>query len=193
MSIDLKNITFEDKVALQDDVSIPDVNKIKDSDLNELKNNINLNNDAIVLKFNSIDEEQKTQNDRLTALENKPSKINVLFGWEPNNEGNYYRENAYDLVFPNEVIDSNKRFMAIFYFGTQRDNDYWWDSVTLPYSYYNTDKYKQIAELIEQVGKNYRDNNERIRAVIYRGRLKAVDSWRGDNQGVLYGIRFIEI
>lgn len=41
-------ITFQDKVALNDNPDIPDINKIKDSDINALKNNIN------TLETNSI-------------------------------------------------------------------------------------------------------------------------------------------
>lgn len=68
-------ITFQDKVALNDNPDIPDINKIKDSDINALKNNINtLETNSITNNTYSTSETNTGQ----TWIDGKPIYRKVL-------------------------------------------------------------------------------------------------------------------
>lgn len=50
----MAKITYEDKVTLHENGSIPDINKVKADDMNEIKNVVNENDDNIATNTNAI-------------------------------------------------------------------------------------------------------------------------------------------
>ena len=68
----MSKITYTDKVALNENPSVADVNKVKASDLNEIKNVVNANDD----KFNYSTSEQRIG----TWIDGKPLYRKVLTG-----------------------------------------------------------------------------------------------------------------
>lgn len=69
-------ITYEDKVALEDDVSIADKNKVKAEDMNEIKSVVNSNKTAIDNSIQSINTNIGNL-DNLTTF-NKDSLVNAI-------------------------------------------------------------------------------------------------------------------
>lgn len=71
----IKNITYEDKIAIQNDESVDRKNKVTDADMNEIKEVVNANADEQTTQntdISNIKKEQETQN---TNIEENNSKI----------------------------------------------------------------------------------------------------------------------
>lgn len=71
----IKNITYEDKIAIQNDESVDRKNKVTDTDMNEIKEVVNANADEQTTQntdISNIKKEQETQN---TNIEENNSKI----------------------------------------------------------------------------------------------------------------------
>ena len=145
----------------------------------------------------------ETKQDKLTAgngisIENNvislsQDKINVLFGWEPNTNRNYYVENNYNISLPSQVLDTSKNFMCIAYFGSKNDPNNWNCTIDFNYKYNVSDKYRQSIEIQGLVNIDNTHKGQKTGFTLYQGKLVRVDSWQSSNNDVLYGIRFIEI
>lgn len=88
---DMAKITYEDKVALQDDTSIADINKCKASDMNEIKSIVNDLDDDVVQNMADI----ASNTSHIGTLENLSTTTkNNLVGAinEVNNQFNYSTE-----------------------------------------------------------------------------------------------------
>lgn len=79
----MAKITFEDKVALNVNSDIADVNKVKDSDMNEIKNVVNTNDDNTTKNSNAIgilSSLNTTSKDNLVSAINEVNNNDVLKG-----------------------------------------------------------------------------------------------------------------
>ena len=74
----IKNILYKDKIAIQNDASIPDENKVTDENMNEIKNVVNNNaNELTTAKgiIEDLQEEQGTSNVDITSLKTRVSTL----------------------------------------------------------------------------------------------------------------------
>ena len=74
----MSKITYADKVTLNENPDVADVNKVKASDMNEIKNVVNANDD----KFNYTQEEQRIG----TWIDGKPVYRKVIQTTSPSND-----------------------------------------------------------------------------------------------------------
>lgn len=74
----IKNILYKDKIAIQNDTSIPDENKVTDENMNEIKNVVNNNANELTTAKGTIEdlqEEQGTSNADITSLKTRVSTL----------------------------------------------------------------------------------------------------------------------
>ena len=71
----IKNITYEDKIAIQNDESVDRKNKVTDADMNEIKEVVNANADEQTTQNTDISNIKKEQEKQNTNIEENNSKI----------------------------------------------------------------------------------------------------------------------
>ena len=64
----IKNITYEDKIAIQNDESVDRKNKVTDADMNEIKEVVNANADEQTTQNTDISNIKKEQENRNTTI-----------------------------------------------------------------------------------------------------------------------------
>lgn len=103
----MSKITFENKVDLYEDTSITDINKVKASDMNEIKTIVNENDDTTTINTNAIGTltELTTTNkdnlvDAINEANNKIPKIQGGVTADISVSANSYSD--YKVTFPEE-------------------------------------------------------------------------------------------
>lgn len=99
----MSKITYTNKVAINENAEIPDINKVTDSDMNEIKSVVNNNDDELI-----------TINNKITKLETRPYQIrkqSSIITWSGTN--------SWDSMPYPDIVDTNGDFSSWSYDTTE--------------------------------------------------------------------------